>query len=196
MKVPHYQRGAVSLVERQLTLHRERYNELRSRMDEIIDIAHRNDYLANLLHDLSVGLMAADSLVDVFAFLQEMIADELGCEHWSAHLCDNEVVACCAGGLPSQVTLIEEGYRIAMPDQRATKTVYCGPASPERVARFFADVDAEIRSLAIIKLYRSQDFGYLALGSETRERFAPHMGTEFLARFGLLVSARLAVFYD
>jgi len=33
------------------------------------------------------------------------------------------------------------------------------------------------------------------LASDNKERFAPHMGTDFLSRFGALLSARLAVFY-
>ena len=55
--------------------------------------------------------------------------------------------------------------------------------------------------MAIIRLSRSVarqtiEMGYIALASENRKRFAPHMATDFLQRFGALLSARLAVFYD
>ena len=70
-----------------------------------------------------------------------------------------------------------------------------------RLRQFFPRTVLDVRSASVIRLSHksptsSVDIGYLALASENRSRFAPHMGTEFLQRFGSLLSARLAVFYD
>jgi len=98
-----------------------------------------------------------------------------------------------------------------MADLHTTRTVYCGYPLAQRVERFFPNATETIKSMAIIKLADSgcvesidpkqrsgakrAEYGFLALASGKEERFAPHMGTEFLRRFGSLLSARLAEFY-
>ena len=61
IEVPHYERGAVSLVEKRMALHREQYEDLRERLGEIVEVAHRNDYLADLLHAYSCLLYTSPS---------------------------------------------------------------------------------------------------------------------------------------
>lgn len=201
IEVPHYQRGAVSLVERRLSLHREQYNDLRDRLAEIVDVAHQNDHLAELLHDYSVSLMSADSIVEVLEITQTTLTNQLGCEDVRAILLRNDVVELCMENSPSYVTLQDPGFSRSVRELHTRRPVYCGHASAERIEQFFPDTDLSVKSVAIIRLSQvisrqALEIGYIALASESKKRFAPHMGTDFLKRFGALLSARLAVFYD
>lgn len=217
IEVPHQQRGAVSLVERQVLVQREQYTDLQQRLTEIVDVAHQNDNLSELLHDYSVGLMSAGSLDEVFTFTKTIMQKRLKCELSSALMRHNNVVEACLEGLSDYVTLVDDKLCSSMGDLHTRRSVYCGYPITNRVEQFFPQNAAEVKSIAIIQLadatsvqpiscdYRSaqsgnvlnktKEFGYLALASTTRERFAPHMGTDFLSRFGSLLSARLAVFY-
>jgi uncharacterized protein YigA (DUF484 family) len=202
IEVPHYERGAVSLVEKRLALHREQYEDLRERLGEIVEVAHRNDYLADLLHEYSVGLIAADSIVEVFELTRTTLAEKLQCEDIRTIIARNEVVDLCMDDACSSVVLTDNGFSTAVADLHTRKAVYCGHASQERIERFFPATTLNVKSVAIIKLSHHSagtdvvDMGYLALASEDKSRFAPHMATDFLQRFGALLSARLAVFYN
>lgn len=215
--VPHQQQGAVSLVERQVQVQRDKYNHLQQQLDDIVDVAHQNESLSELLHDYSVGLMSAGSLDEVFTFTKTITQKRLKCEMTSAVLRRNDVVEACLEGLTDYVTLVDEQLCESMSDLHTRKSVYCGYPISSRVEQFFPDSGNEVKSIAIIRLadassvhpiksqYRhaatgkpfaqSKGFGYLSMASTTRERFAPNMGTDFLCRFGALLSARLAVFY-
>ena len=98
--------------------------------------------------------------------------------------------------------MTDKGFAKPIADLHIRKDVYCGHASRERIDHFFPDTDLNVKSVAIIKLsycdaeQKQIDMGYLALASEDKGRFAPHMATDFLQRFGALLSARLAVFYN
>ncbi|MEM7256109.1 MAG: DUF484 family protein [Pseudomonadota bacterium] len=100
------------------------------------------------------------------------------------------------------VTVADASGYASLADLHVNKSVYCGPASTRRINQFFPDTGIHIRSIAIIKLQTvtatngSDNIGYLALASNDKSRFAPHMATDFLQRFGELLSARLAVFYN
>ena len=231
IEVPHQQRGAVSLVERQVMVQREQYTDLQQRLTEIVDVAHQNDHLSELLHDYSVGLMSAGSLDEVFSFTETIMLKRLRCEMSSAVLRRNDVVEACLEGLSDYVELVDDKLCDSMGDLHTRRSVYCGYPITNRVEQFFPGCTGSVKSMAIIRLAyapsvqpingageyagggeyassvdyrnaasgkvisRSREFGYLAMASSNRERFAPHMGTDFLSRFGSLLSARLAVFY-
>ena len=201
IEVPHYPRGAVSLVEKRLSLHRDQYNELRGRLSEIVDVAHQNDHLAELLHDYSIALMSADSIGDVFEITQKTLSNQLGCEEIRAIILGNEVTEACLQNAPSYVSIQDSSFARALRELHSRRPVYCGHASAERIEQFFPETPLTVKSMAIIQLNRTVarqniQIGYIALASENKKRFAPHMGTDFLQRFGALLSARLAVFYD
>lgn len=202
--VPHYERGAVSLVEKRLALHREQYEDLRLRMNEIVEVAHRNDYLGDLLHEYSVGLIGADSIAEVFELTRATLSSKLQCEEVRSVILRNDVVDVCLTETAESVVIADAGFTAAVGDLHNRKPVYCGHASKERVQRFFPGTTLDVKSVAIIKLtavpvsngMAGTGMGYLALASADKSRFAPHMATDFLQRFGALLSARLAVFYS
>ena len=202
IEVPHYERGAVSLVEKRMALHREQYDDLRERLTEIIEVAHRNDHLADLLHAYSMALISADSIADVLEITRNTLSTRLNCAESRTVLLRNDLVDLCLDEVIEDMMVAEAGRYASLEELHVRKSVYCGPATPARIAQFFPDSVIDIKSVAIIKLQKSTgsagvtpEIGYLALASEDKSRFAPHMATDFLQRFGELLSARLAVFY-
>ena len=121
------------------------------------------------------------------------------------------MVEACSDGLSDYVQLADATVCSSMNDLHLRRSVYCGYPISNRVEQFFPGNAAQVKSIAIIRLVASEagnseagnseaedsatEFGYLALASDNKKRFAPHLGSYFLARLGSLLSARLAVFY-
>jgi len=197
LEVPHQHRGAVSLVERRLSIQREQFNSLQDQVAEIVDVAHQNDHLSELLHDYSVGLISAGSIAEVFTFTRAILQKRLRCDLSSAVILKNDAIELCLDGVSDYVTLVDSELCNSMSDLHSRRSVYCGyPISNRSIAIIQLANTASVQSITESEKFRSVGaYGYLALASDSKERFAPHMGTEFLSRFGALLSARLAVFY-
>lgn len=202
IEVPHHERGAVSLVEKRMALHREQNEDLRERLSEIIEVAHRNDHLADLLHDYSMALISADSIGEVLEMTSDTLASRLNCSESKTVITKNDVISLCLDDTSRDVVVVESGMFESLAGMNTRKNVYCGPITQEKRAELFPSTTLDIQSVAVIRLQseilalgRTVEIGYLALASDDKHRFAPHMGTDFLRRFGELLSARLAVFY-
>ena len=69
LNVPHPSGTAVSLVERQLALLREKNQRLAEQLDDLLQIARENDTLNQRMHQLTLSLLDARSVEDMLACL-------------------------------------------------------------------------------------------------------------------------------
>ena len=60
--LPHASGAAVSLVERQVSVLRQKELKLKRQLKELIEVARENDVLAAEIHELTLQLMSADDL--------------------------------------------------------------------------------------------------------------------------------------
>ncbi|HVL58433.1 MAG TPA: DUF484 family protein [Burkholderiaceae bacterium] len=187
--VPHPHGGrAVSLVERQVDVLREKVKLLELRMAELLRNGQENDAISERLSRWTRELLRArdprqlpeivtGGLAGVFAVPQ--VALRL----WALDddyrdLPENEPVG------PEVMALVE-----------GLKQPYCGPNAELRPAAWLAGGGAETRSIALLPLRvgASPDpFGLLVLGSPDPERFQTGMGLSFLSRIAETASAALS----
>ena len=62
LELPHGAGGAVSLVERQVAMLRQKELKLQRQLKELIDVARDNDLLVAKIHELCLQLLAASDL--------------------------------------------------------------------------------------------------------------------------------------
>jgi uncharacterized protein YigA (DUF484 family) len=193
LKLPHQTGGAaVSLVERQVSILRQRNTKLDRKLRELIAIAHSNDALADKLHALSLMLMRAPSLRTLIAQLEEGLRIEFGADQTTLILFDDSVrypgtdefafVRCVSSntdGLKPFSTFIDA----ARPR--------CGQMRDAQRAFLFGDDNLHIGSTALVPLGEASRIGILAIGSQDATHFHPGMGTEFLARLGDVLAIAL-----
>ena len=176
---PH-QGQAVSLVERQAMLLRERVRALDARLAELLRIGRENDLLARRLVDWTKGLLgvagrgpravlAADLLRQLFGVpLAEF-------RFWDVHAPGaSAAAAALAASLAAPV---------------------CGAALDLRALEGPPEAWSATRSVALVPLRAAEGaapFGLLALGSPDPARFDATLGTAVLARIGELAGAALA----
>ena len=194
IKLPHG-RGvaAVSLVERQVAVLREKNEKLESRLRELIEVARDNDVLAGKIHRLACRLLRARSAPDLIEALEGSLREDFGASEWilllapatqselakisSRHL---RIVDAMAHELKMFETLFESGRP------------RCGQIRDSQRDYLFGENTIEIASAALVPLGQNASAGLLAIGSPDSERFHPTMSTEFLARIGNLVSEAIA----
>lgn len=176
--------GAVSLIERQVQLLRERETGLQRQLRELVSIARENDALGNWLHRFALALLEARSFEDAIEAGRELLRQEFGLEAVVVRLRGR------ADSPPSGPELVlEDDHRLAgVLTQLAGGKPLCGSDFEEGLLRYlFGERVTEIRSCALIPLGDKNPRGVLALGSHDPHRFHPGMGTVYLARLGELL---------
>lgn len=192
LRLPHVTGGTVSLVERQVSVLRQKDLKLERRLKELLEVARDNDVLAGRIHELSIALIEADTLEKTLAAVEHSLRADFGA--------DQSVLVLFTDPEPFGDTAGNRFFRPLERDDRAMKAFStflesdaprCGQVrDAQRDFLFPADAD-EIGSVALVPLGRGCCSGFLAIGSADADRFHPGMSIDFLARLGDLVAAAL-----
>jgi uncharacterized protein YigA (DUF484 family) len=187
--VPHPQDGhAVSLVERQSLILRERIKTLELRLSELIRHGEENDAIADGIVLWVRALLMQTDPADLPRTLLEELMDQFNVPYGALRLWR---VAPAYAGLQCAEPVSEEIIRLAA----SMQAPFCGSNVGFEAADWMAPDPATIRSLAMMPLRIGGDpkaFGMLALGSPDPDRFQITMGTAFLSRIAELAGAALA----
>jgi len=195
LNLPHASGGAVSLVERQISVLRQKDLKLERQLKELIDVARANDLLAAKIHELTMQLLAADDLHTTIAAIEEAMRSGFEADHSVLVLF----------GDPDAFEDIDAGrfFHVVKKDSPALKpfgtflggtSARCGTIrDSQREFLFHGDAD-EIGSAALVPLGDGAEIGFLAVGSTDSDRFHPGMSTDFLTRLGDLVAGSLKRF--
>lgn len=189
LKVAHPQNGqAISLLERQSLLLRERIRALESKLSQLIRHAEENEAIADKLVRWTRALLAvADEAALPVTLLAELRAifavPYAALRLWAprAEFADADFAQ------PVGADVVRLANSMGAP--------FCGSNVGFDVAAWMSDDPASIKSLAMLPLRvgaQPDTFGMLVLGSPDRDRFQITMGTAFLARIAELASAALA----
>lgn len=190
--------GAISLIERQVTTLRAQNRKTRAQLEELVRIARDNDALAERMHRLTMTLMEAHSLNDVYIALDDSLRGDFQADAMSVKLfidpesvdieSDNELMQTIF--MPINDPRLSE-YRNILSHEKPI----CGKLKAEQLLYLFGDIGTSIQSTAMIplggELCTSVDcpfLGVLAIGSRDPQRFHPKMGTMFLSHLGDILS--------
>jgi hypothetical protein len=187
MQIPHESGGAVSLIERQVSILRERNRQFEARLRDMVDAVHDNQRLNNSLHRLAVNLFMADGLDDVIAIVMEELRSQLDSEFTVIRLLSDD--GKLLKNQPERYLPGNDPKLELFPRLIDEKRIQCGRLSEEQINFLFGDEADKVASGAVAPLCDTDTFGILALGSQDEQRYHPGMGTEFLQQLSDLVSA-------
>jgi uncharacterized protein YigA (DUF484 family) len=172
LQVPHGLDGsAVSLVERQVQVLRDRQAESRQRLAELVRNARDNEALVGRVHALALRLLHARDAAGVAAQTEASMHEDFDVR--PARLL-------AAADIPPAVRALV-----------ASGKPRCGQLREDDRNALLGDAAAGIASMALVPIGADCRYGLLALGSTDAARFHPGMGTAFLERIGELVAAAL-----
>lgn len=195
LRLPHETRGTVSLVERQVSVLRQKDIKLERQLKELIAVARENDVLAAKMHALTLQLLAARDLGATVKAIEEAMR--------SGFSADQAVLVLF--GDPASFGDIAAG-RFFLVIERDDKSLRpfatflkangprCGQVRDSQRDFLFHDDAHDIGSVALVPLGRKANIGFLAIGSVDSDRFHPGMSIDFLARVGEIVSGALKRF--
>jgi len=186
LKLQHESGKAVSLIERQVSVLREKNKYFETKLSEMVDAVHDNQRLHMSLQRLAVNLFSADSLDDVLAIVDDELRHKLGTDYVAfrlategSHTESQSYVSNDDELLQSFSSLIEN------------KKIQCGRLSQEQLDGLFAEGASEANSAAVIPVSDAGIRGVIALGSHDEQRYHPGMGTDFLSSLADLIGAAL-----
>lgn len=196
LRLPHARgSAAVSLIERQVEVLREKNQNLESKLTELISIARGNDELAQKIHRYTRRLMLARSRREVVDQLEKSLREDFETFHSTLVLFG----AAGAGLEPTRFVQLVERNDTALAGFESLLSSgkpRCGQVRDSQREFLFGSESGGIASLALVPLGVEPAIGgaigLLALGSPDRDRFHPGMSTEFLARMGELLADALA----
>lgn len=192
LRVPHGSGEAVSLVERQVSMLRQKELKLERQLKELIDVARANDVLACKIHEFTLQLLAAGNLRGTITVIEEAMRSGFGA--------DQSILVLF--GDPAMFDDIDAGrfFRVIERDAASLKPFAtflkgkgprCGQVRDSQRDFLFQGDAGEIGSVALVPLGNKAQLGFLAIGSADADRFHPGMSIDFLARIGDLVAGAL-----
>jgi len=186
--IPHPQSGqAVSLVERQTAMLRERIKSLELRLAELHRHGEENDATADRLVRWARTLLAQSDPAQLPAAVLDGLLHQFSVPFGALRLWR---LAPAYAGLPCAMPVSDDMLRLA----GSMQAPFCGSNVGFEVAGWMADDPDTVKSLTMMPLRDGSDgqvFGMLALGSPDAQRFQITMGTAFLSRIAELAAAAL-----
>jgi len=184
LHIPHQVNGAVSLVERQASLMRQRNGELQNQLHDLLEAARHNDLQFEKTKRLVLSLVEAHSQDEVVMALDEglcqdfhgdltrliLFRDQQGVNQGNLKILPLAEAESCVADL------IESDWAI------------CGSLTEPQRQFLFDDRAELVQSAAVIPLIKGHTQGLLAIGSFEANYFHSSMGTLFLNYVGEVLS--------
>ncbi|HZD53009.1 MAG TPA: DUF484 family protein, partial [Woeseiaceae bacterium] len=176
LRLPHVTGGTVSLVERQVSVLRQKDLKLERKLKELLEVARANDALAAKIHTLALGLLAAGTLVETLAAVEASLRTAFGADH--------SLLVWFGGRTAPPATAQGRFFR---PIERGDPALgafatfldstspRCGQMRDTQKAFLFGPAADEVGSAALVPLGKCCEVGFLAIGSNDSRRFHPAM---------------------
>lgn len=185
LRLNHPSGSAVSLLERQVALLRERNMDLRGRLTQLLDNARNNDRLFDQTRQLVLALIESRDLNQLSQVFTQSLTQQFGVDF-------------------AQLTVFgdssrRKGARIVSLDQARQAIGHllsggkavCGVLRPEENRFLFPESNDEVGSAALVPVGQGYPLGVMAIGSRDEHYFRSSMGTLFLGYLADVVARLL-----
>jgi len=192
LRLPHVAGGTVSLVERQVSVLRQKDLKLERKLKELLEVARANDLLGNKIHKLAILLLGASDLAETLKICEKSLRVDFDASQAILVLFrDPELFVEVQIGRFFRPVLRQDDAVKAFDTFLKRNNPRCGQVRDAQRDFLFGHETDEIGSCALVPLGSKSELGFLAIGSVDADRFHPGMSTDFLARLGQLIAAAL-----
>jgi uncharacterized protein YigA (DUF484 family) len=192
LQLPHARGGAVSLIERQVDVLRERHKVLDQQLHELVEVARANERLGEKVHRLARRLITVRGREAVISVVESALREDFNARNSVL------IVFATPSGENPRGSFLRVMERKS-PDLRMFDPLLesgkprCGQIRDTQRDYLFGKETVEIGSVALLPLGPSGAIGLLAIGSADAQHFHSGMNTEILVRIGELIAQALAI---
>jgi uncharacterized protein YigA (DUF484 family) len=184
INISHDSGKAISLVERQISILRERNSEMITQIDQMQAAAKDNVLLMKKTNRLVLNLIQANDLNSLSKALTVSLKSDFSTEFFSLTLINNDSAA-----TKTAVNFVSESEaKSIIGNILSAKKAVCGKRNDEEISLLFGNQAEDIGSVLALPLKTTNTFGVLALGHSDPEFYTKEIGTVFIDYIGDLLS--------
>ncbi len=173
--LPHGAGDAASLLERQVSLLRERNHEMRNRLARLVDTARENDLLFDKSKRMVLGILESHHWSDLLQNVHNSLRHDFKVDFAQLTL------FAPSGSYRGHGRVVSyEEAAAAIPGLLKSSKAVCGALRPHEIDFLFPGHGNEIGSAAVAPLSPGRPMGVLAIGSRDPNHYRSSMGTLFL----------------
>jgi uncharacterized protein YigA (DUF484 family) len=193
LSIPHETGKAISLLERQVALFRERQEHLQDQFHEFLTNAHANDNLFEKTRHLILALLRCNSLAAVVDVISERIKVEFSASASGLMLVNEQGIS----SLPRVPAVTTAAVRTALGELYQRQVTYCGPLNQVQRELLFPQHPELLVSAAIVPIKLGDEpmldsaMPLLLIASAEREHFNSSLDTLFLDFLGEVLAVHL-----
>ncbi len=176
LSLPHESGSAISLVERQVAILRERNIDMRHRLSKLLDNARDNDKLFEKTKRLVLNLLEGQDMGDIIDALHYSFDKDFSIHFTSVILFGNAEKIPSSQARVVSIADAREHVGALLKNSRAV----CGTLGAKEQEFLFGEHASEIGSVAVVPLMHGSAFGLLAIGNRDPQYYRSSMGTLFL----------------
>lgn len=174
MRIPHERGSAISLVERQMVVLRERNTEMHHRLTQLMDMARDNDRLFDKVRRLILEMVDAHTVDELVGVVDDSLRHSFKVPFAGLTLFSDKPISI---GRSTTLKLAQQHIGGLLVSGKA----FCGVLRPKELAFLFGEEQAErIQSAAVVMLEHNGIQGVLAVGSDDQQHYSSSMDTLFL----------------
>ncbi len=166
IKLPHEQKGSVSLVEIQSDQLRKKVRQLNFKLNQLVSIAKQNEKIYRVYTDLNVQLLRCESVAEVQFTLEDVLQERLQLS--------SAVIKSFKG--PHAIPELQQ--RLFTEKRFKSTNFFFGRLSQHERQLLFGESPAE--SVALMLLGDNRELGILGISSSDASHFTPDMDTLLL----------------
>jgi len=185
--LPHESGQAISLLERQVKILRERSIESRHTLNQLLETAKYNDQLFNVTRALILALLMEDEVAQIASATEANLCTQPGIDACSVILFQAEYLKNVEHTRLESAEFLQENFPTLLRDRRTL----CRAVSKDTAAFLFPHQAASIRSVALCPIGRERMLGVLAIGNKAQDYFNDELDTLFLDFIGEVLESIL-----
>ncbi|WP_096085571.1 DUF484 family protein [Agaribacterium haliotis] len=187
LRVPHNPGQAISLVEKQQAVLRERNTELRNRLSSLVNNARENDRLFSHTRQLVLSLLDSNNLSQAIDIVYSSFDSDFGVQYTEVILFDSPGLSRARN---EKLSSAQEHIGKYL---KARQTIGGGLGETER-QYLFGERAQEIGSAALAVLAYGELYGVVAIGNRDANYYHSGMGTMFLSYISEVLSRSIRDF--
>lgn len=189
LSLPHESGKAISLLERQVTILRDRGIDARQKLNNLLENARNNDQLFDTTRNLVLALLRAKDVTEIADVAQDQLSNQTNIDSCEVILVDKKGLKTA----DSVRTESEEILKKQFADVFRLKRTHCGAITEKQTQYLFPTQGNGIKSTALCPVICSGDIlALIAFGNKSDNYFNVNLDTLFLDFIGHVIGAVLA----